>query len=113
MCGLGVGAEGPACEVEGWGGGGGGGGVGGGGGGGGGRGGGGGGAGGWGGGALALALARLCATWALALTSLRGTVLGTMSLRNSRLSMWETAEAGGVRYKWDVEEGFAEDMGGW
>ena len=86
---MGVGAEGPACEVEGWG------------------------KGGLVGGALALALARLCATWALALTSLRGTVLGTMSLRNSRLSMWETAEAGGVRYKWDVEEGFVEDMGGW
>lgn len=40
-----------------------------------------------------LAGMRVLARWALAFTSLTGTVRGMMSLRNSRLSLWETAEA--------------------
>lgn len=45
------------------------------------------------GGTVDLAGMRVLARWALAFTILTGTVRGMMSLRNSRLSLWETAEA--------------------
>lgn len=51
---------------------------------------------------------RVLAVLARAFTTLSGTVRGIMSLRNSRLSMWETAEERS-RY-WMLRRGLRSDL---
>lgn len=69
-----------------------------------------------------LSLARVAAAWTL--TALKGVVLGTMSSRNSRLSLWATVlavlgvgvvsevEDGGVGFRW-LTQVFILDISAW